>query len=128
MAINFRDKSLLMPPQVGAYEALYDEKYAFWIGPVNKKKNRIKHHQMENGQLVNFAESVDARLIGDKAESKKYGASLTALKGELNTLEKEHNQLQQLNELQRQIELLKQQITRFQQASVGSANNWDANN
>lgn len=58
MAIDLKDKRLIMPPQVGAYEALYDVKYVVWIGPVNKQKDRIKHREMENGQLVTFDDAV----------------------------------------------------------------------
>lgn len=66
MAIDFRTKALMMVPQTGSYEASYDEKYAFWIGPLNKRTKRITHGSMEDPMLVSFADVAQAKLERDR--------------------------------------------------------------
>lgn len=66
MAIDYRDKTLMMVPQTGSYEAIYQEKYAFWIGPLNTNSKRIKHHSMTDPMLVSFADVALAKQERDR--------------------------------------------------------------
>ncbi|NKB76698.1 MAG: hypothetical protein GKR96_06515 [Gammaproteobacteria bacterium] len=65
-AIDLEDKALLMLPQTGGYEAVYDEKYLVWIGPINRKTKRMKHHPLQDGLLVDFKDLGMAKIKRDQ--------------------------------------------------------------
>ena len=69
MAISIQDQSLLMLPQVGSYEASYDEQYAFWVGPLNNHSKRITHQPMARPMLVSFADEAEAKIQRQKQTS-----------------------------------------------------------
>ena len=69
MAIDTKTKNLMLIPQVGSYEATYNEKYVFWIGPFNQKKSRIKHKKVEDSMLVSFDDEAKAKFARDQAKS-----------------------------------------------------------
>lgn len=77
MAINYLDHTLMMVPQTGSYEAIYDEKYAFWIGPLNRGSKRIKHHSMAQPMLVSFDDVAAAKMERDRLAMQQ-GARLPA--------------------------------------------------
>lgn len=74
MAINYRDHTLMMIPQTGSYEAKYDEKYAFWIGPLNHKNKRITHNSMADPMLVSFADVAAQKVIRDQQRQSQASA------------------------------------------------------
>ena len=71
LAIDYNDHSLLMPPQTGSYEAAYNEDYIVWVGPVNNKKTRIKHGELEDGLLVDFGDLALAKVERDQQKQER---------------------------------------------------------
>ena len=114
MAVSAKDRTLVMQPQTGAYEATYDEKYIVWIGPLNKKKNRITHQEMDDGLLIDFEDIAAAKAERDKGKKQSFMSEQEANDEEIKRLESEYLQLAQVKAQEKRIRQLKRRIQALQ--------------
>lgn len=114
MAVNAFDRTLLMSPQVGSYEATYDEKYVGWVGPYNKKKDRITHSQLEKGLLVDFSDLANQKILRDNAKVASFAQMKQTNTETIRDLEDKYRQLLQVRQQEQEIETLKKQLQLLQ--------------